>query len=55
MEAAFHGDPAALSKEEVTWPIHLVKPSVQTVRDELYLANIPLVPRIMTDGRMAHE
>jgi serine O-acetyltransferase len=37
-EAAFNGDPAAFSKEEV-----------QRLAHELYLDNVPLIPRIMTE------
>ena len=50
MEAAFNGDPAALSKEEVIVAYPFVEAiAVQRLAHELYLANIPLVPRIMTE------
>ena len=50
MEAAFNGDPAALSKEEVIVAYPFVEAiAVQRLAHELYLKNIPLVPRIMTE------
>ena len=50
MEAAFRGDPAALSKEEVIVAYPFVETvAVQRLAHELYLKNIPLIPRIMTE------
>ena len=50
IEAAFNGDPAALSTEEVIVAYPFVEAiSVQRLAHELYLANIPLIPRIMTE------
>jgi serine O-acetyltransferase len=50
MEAAFNGDPAALSKEEVIVAYPFVEAiAVQRLAHELYLKNIPLLPRIMTE------
>jgi serine O-acetyltransferase len=49
-EAAFNGDPAALSKEEVIVAYPFVEAiAVQRLAHELYLNNIPIVPRIMTE------
>lgn len=50
VEAAFNGDPAALSKEEVIVAYPFVETiAVQRLAHELYLKNIPLIPRIMTE------
>jgi serine O-acetyltransferase len=49
-EAAFRGDPAALSKEEVIVAYPFIEAiAVQRLAHELYLDNIPLIPRIMTE------
>jgi serine O-acetyltransferase len=49
-EAAFNGDPAALSKEEVIVAYPFIEAvAVQRLAHRLYLANIPLIPRIMTE------
>jgi serine O-acetyltransferase len=49
-EAAFNGDPAALSKEEVIVAYPFIEAiSVQRLAHELYLKNIPLIPRMMTE------
>jgi serine O-acetyltransferase len=49
-EAAFKGDPAALSKEEVIVAYPFIEAiAVQRLAHELYLDNIPLIPRIMTE------
>lgn len=49
-EAAFNGDPAALSREEiiVAYPF-IVAIAVQRLAHQLYLKQVPLVPRIMTE------
>jgi len=49
-EAAYQGDPAALSKEEVivAYPF-LEAVAVQRLAHELYLQQVPLIPRIMTE------
>jgi serine O-acetyltransferase len=50
IEAAFNGDPAALSTEEVIVAYPFVETiAVQRLAHELYLKNIPLIPRIMTE------
>lgn len=50
MEAAFNGDPAALSQEEVVLAYPCVEAiAVQRVAHELYLRSVPLIPRIMTE------
>ena len=50
IEAAFNGDPAALSKDEVIVAYPFVEAvAVQRLAHELYLKNIPLLPRIMTE------
>lgn len=49
-EAAFNGDPAALSKEEVIVAYPFVEAiAVQRLAHQLYLKQIPLIPRIMTE------
>jgi serine O-acetyltransferase len=50
IEAAYNGDPAALSKDEVIVAYPFVEAvAVQRLAHELYLKNIPLLPRIMTE------
>jgi len=50
VQAAFDGDPAALSKEEVLVSYPFVEAiAVQRLAHELYLKNIPLIPRIMVE------
>ncbi len=49
-EAAFNGDPAALSKEEVIVAYPFIEAiAAQRMAHNLYLKNIPLIPRIMTE------
>jgi serine O-acetyltransferase len=49
-EAAFNGDPAALSKEEVIVAYPCIEAiAVQRLAHVLYRKNIPLIPRIMTE------
>ena len=49
-EAAFNGDPAALSKEEVIVAYPFIETiAIQRLAHELYLENVPLIPRIMTE------
>jgi serine O-acetyltransferase len=49
-EAAYNGDPAALSKEEVIVAYPFVEAiAVQRLAHNLYLKNVPLIPRIMTE------
>jgi serine O-acetyltransferase len=50
IEAAFKGDPAALSREEVIVAYPFVEAiAVQRLAHVLYLDGIPLIPRIMTE------
>lgn len=50
VDAAFNGDPAALSREEVIVAYPFVEAiAVQRMAHELYLRNVPLIPRIMTE------
>ena len=50
VEAAYQGDPAALSKEEVIVAYPFVEAiAVQRLAHELYLRHVPLIPRIMTE------
>jgi serine O-acetyltransferase len=50
MDAAFDGDPAAKSKEEVLVSYPFVEAiAVQRLAHELYLKNVALIPRIMTE------
>ena len=49
-EAAFQGDPAALSREEVIVAYPCIEAiAVQRLAHELYLKKIALIPRIMTE------
>jgi serine O-acetyltransferase len=49
-EAAFNGDPAASSKEEVIVAYPFIEAiAVQRLAHELYLEEIPLIPRVMTE------
>lgn len=49
-EAAFNGDPAALSREEIIVAYPFIEAiAVQRLAHELYRKNIPLIPRIMTE------
>jgi serine O-acetyltransferase len=50
VEAAYNGDPAALSKEEIIVAYPFVETiAVQRLAHELYKKNIALIPRIMTE------
>ena len=50
VQAAFNGDPAALSKEEVIVAYPFVEAiAAQRMAHELYLSNIALIPRMMTE------
>jgi serine O-acetyltransferase len=50
VEAAYNGDPAALSSEEVIVAYPFVEAiAVQRLAHELYLREVPLIPRIMTE------
>ncbi len=50
IEAAYNGDPAALSKEEVIVAYPFIETvAVQRLAHELYLNKIPLIPRIMSE------
>lgn len=49
-EAAYKGDPAALSKDEVIVSYPFIEAvAVYRLAHELYLENVPLIPRIMTE------
>ena len=49
-EAAYNGDPAAFSKEEVIVAYPCIEAiAVQRLAHELYLDAVPLIPRIMTE------
>ncbi|HEX7655013.1 MAG TPA: serine O-acetyltransferase EpsC [Verrucomicrobiae bacterium] len=50
MQAAFDGDPAAASKDEVLVSYPFVEAiSVQRLAHELYVKQVPLIPRIMSE------
>ncbi|MSU61047.1 MAG: serine acetyltransferase [Pedosphaera sp.] len=50
IEAAYNGDPAALNKEEIIVAYPFVETvAVQRMAHELYLNEVPLIPRIMTE------
>ena len=49
-EAAYNGDPAASSKDEVIVAYPFIEAiAVQRLAHELYLDDIPLIPRVMTE------
>ena len=49
-EAAYNGDPAALSREEVIVAYPFIEAiAVQRLAHQLYLKGVPLIPRIMTE------
>jgi serine O-acetyltransferase len=49
-EAAYNGDPAALSREEVIVAYPFIEAiAVQRLAHELYLKQVPLIPRIMSE------
>lgn len=50
VQAAFNGDPAAASKEEIIVSYPFIEAmAVQRLAHELYLKNVALLPRIMTE------
>jgi serine O-acetyltransferase len=50
VEAAYDGDPAATSKEEIIVSYPFIEGiSVQRLAHELYLKQVPLIPRIMSE------
>jgi serine O-acetyltransferase len=50
VEAAYNGDPAALSKEEVIVAYPFIETiAVQRLAHQLYRKQVPLIPRIMTE------
>ena len=50
VEAAFNGDPAAASREEIIVSYPFVEAiTVQRLAHELYRKNVPLIPRIMSE------
>lgn len=50
VEAAYNGDPAALSTEEIIVAYPFVEAiAVQRLAHQLYLKEVPLIPRIMTE------
>lgn len=50
VQAAYDGDPAAYSKDEIIYSYPgLFATFVNRVAHELYLLNVPLIPRIMTE------
>ncbi len=55
-EAAYNGDPAAFSKDEVIVAYPFIEAiAVQRLAHELYLDDIPLIPRIMTEWAHARS
>ena len=49
-DAAYNGDPAAFSREEVILAYPFIETiAVQRLAHELYLDNVPLIPRMMTE------
>jgi serine O-acetyltransferase len=55
-EAAYNGDPAAFSKEEVIVAYPFIEAiSVQRLAHQLYLDHVPLIPRIMTEWAHARS
>src|SRR5206468_1106272 len=55
-EAAFNGDPAALSRDEVIVAYPFIEAiAVQRLAHELYLKKVALIPRIMTEWAHARS
>jgi serine O-acetyltransferase len=55
-EAAYNGDPAAFSQEEVIVSYPFIEAiAVQRLAHELYLDRVPLIPRIMTEWAHARS
>ena len=55
-EAAYNGDPAAFSQDEVIVAYPFIEAiAVQRLAHELYLDHIPLIPRIMTEWAHARS
>jgi serine O-acetyltransferase len=55
-EAAYNGDPAAFSKDEVIVAYPFIEAiAVQRLAHELYLDKVPLIPRIMTEWAHARS
>jgi serine O-acetyltransferase len=55
-EAAYNGDPAAFSKEEVILAYPFIETvAVQRLAHQLYLDSVPLIPRIMTEWAHARS
>src|ERR1035437_8413379 len=55
-QAAYNGDPAAFSKDEVIVAYPFIEAiAVQRLAHELYLDNVPLIPRIMTEWAHARS
>ena len=55
-EAAYNGDPAALSKEEVILAYPFIEAiAVQRLAHQLYRQRVPLIPRIMTEWAHTHS
>jgi serine O-acetyltransferase len=50
IETAFEGDPAALSREEISLSYPCIEAiSIQRLAHRLYLSEVPIVPRMMTE------
>jgi serine O-acetyltransferase len=50
IEAAFQGDPAAVSREEIILSYPFIEAiSIQRLAHALYLAEVPMIPRMMTE------
>jgi len=50
IEAAFAGDPAAISREEIILSYPFIEAiAIQRLAHALYLANVPMIPRMMTE------
>lgn len=55
-EAAFNGDPAALGREEIILAYPFIEAiAVQRMAHQLYLREVPLIPRIMTEWAHARS
>jgi serine O-acetyltransferase len=55
IEAAFHNDPAAPSREEILLSYPCIEAiSVQRLAHQLYLLDVPFIPRMMTEAAHNH-
>lgn len=55
IEAAYRGDPAAINREEIILSYPFIEAiAIQRLAHRLYAANVPMIPRMMTEWAHAH-